>query len=169
MLKEKSLRIELSRENPVGNGYLYSTLELPAEEYEIRDALQRAHLGNETDVYHEITILDSPYVYDLQDMRLDSPTIDELNFLSKRLAAMDETERLIYAAVLPKVIGDDDIVSMKTLINCTYGLDEVMINCHDRQSAFIGYRCRCDVRCTWRCDLAVPHLQSERNQIQDSR
>lgn len=127
MLKEKSLRIELSRENPVGNGYLYSTLELPAEEYEIRDALQRAHIGNETDVYHDITILDSPYVYDLQDMRLDSPTIDELNFLSKRLAAMDETERLIYVAVLPKAIGDDDIVSMKTLINCTYGLDEVMI------------------------------------------
>lgn len=60
-------------------------------------------------------------------MRLDSPTIDELNFLSKRLAAMDETERLIYAAVLSKAIGDDDIVSMKTLINCTYGLDEVMI------------------------------------------
>lgn len=127
MPKEKALRIELARENPVTSGYLYSTLDLPAEEHEIRDALQRARIGRENGVYHDITIVDSPYAYDLQDMRLDSPTIDELNFLSKRLSTLNETERLAYAAVLPKAIGDDDIVSMKTLINCTYGLDDVMI------------------------------------------
>ena len=38
MIKEKTLTIELSHENPLGDGYFYAMLDLPAEEHEIRDA-----------------------------------------------------------------------------------------------------------------------------------
>lgn len=37
MVKEKTLTIELSHENPLGDGYFYAMLDLPAEEHEIRD------------------------------------------------------------------------------------------------------------------------------------
>ena len=41
MVKEKTLTIELSHENPLGDGYFYAMLDLPAEEHEIRDAISR--------------------------------------------------------------------------------------------------------------------------------
>ena len=138
MRQDKALRIELARERSHEQGYYYSTLDLPAEEHEIRDALQRARIGDGDQSYHDITVVESPYLYELENMRLDAPTIDELNFLAKRLAAMDLAERLIYAAVLPKAIGDAEIVSMKTLINCTYGLDEVPVASNVRNDQQLG-------------------------------
>ncbi len=127
MADEKTLRIEIAKENPEAGGYFYSTLALPAAEHEIRDALQKARIGRSDGEYLDITITGSLYAHDLEHIRIDSPTIDELNFLAKRLTALEDIERLIYAAVLPKAIRNDEIVSMKTLINCTYDLDSVMV------------------------------------------
>ena len=124
---DKVLRIELARERSHENGYYYSTLDLPAEEHEIRDALQKARISGAHLNHHDLSILYCEDISELQGLRLDAPTIDELNFLSKRIAGMDLMERRLYAAVLPHAIGDDDIVSMRTLINCTYGLDEVPV------------------------------------------
>ncbi len=121
------LRIEIARENLDSNGYFYSYLNLPAEDYEIRDALQKARLIGAGDVYHDITIMSNSYFEPLSHVRLDSPTVEELNFLSKRLAAMDGVTSRIYEAVVSSVIKEDEPVSMKDLINCTYGLDEVMV------------------------------------------
>lgn len=135
MPKNMTLRIELARENPISKGYFYSSLDLPAEEHEIRDALQKARFSGNMDVYHDVSIIYSPCLYDLQ---LDSPSIDELNFLAKRLAAMSNTEHFIYGAVLPRFIDDDDIVSMKTLINCTYGLENVMVASNVNTDAQLG-------------------------------
>ena len=61
--------------------------------------------------------------------RLDSPTIDELNFFANRIAQMDDSELAIFRTVAPKVLGSpaDDLLSMKDLINCTYGYDEIMV------------------------------------------
>lgn len=124
---DKVLRIELARGRSHENGYYYSTLDLPAEEYEIRDALQRARISGAHLNHHDLSIRYCEDISELQGLRLDAPTIDELNFLSRRIAGMDLMERRLYAAVLPHAIGDDDIVSMSTLINCTYGLDEVPV------------------------------------------
>ncbi len=126
-MANKVLRIEIARENRATNGYFYSYLGLPAEEHEIRDALQKARLIGGNDVYHDITIMSNSYFEPLSRVRLDSPTIEELNFLSKRLAAMDGMTSRIYEAVVSSVITEDEPVSMKDLINCTYGLDDVMV------------------------------------------
>ncbi len=131
-------QIELAHENPVGSGYFYSYLDLPAEDHEIRDALQKARITGSDEGYREINIINSPDFYDLKDVRLDSPTIDELNFLAKRLLAMDSMTRTTYEAVIQKAIGKGEPISMKDLINCTYDLDEVPVAADVANDAQLG-------------------------------
>ena len=126
---KKTMLIELAHENPDSKNYFYAALGLPATEYEIRDAYQRARITGKDDTYQDISVLECQLMENLYAKRLDSPTIDELNFLAKRLASLNEEEQLVLRAVYPKVITDaaNELVSMKDLINCTYGLDTVMI------------------------------------------
>lgn len=123
----KALTIELIHENPVGSNYFYSTLKLPALEHEIRDAYQKARLCSKDDVY-EISIIECQILPEIMFKRLDSPTLDELNFFAKRISSLSEDERLVFSVICPQIIEkQDEPVSMKDLINCTYGLNEVMM------------------------------------------
>ncbi len=131
-------QIEIAHENPATKGYFYSYLDLPAPAHRIRDTLQKARITGSGDGYYEINITNSPYLYDLKDVRLDSPSIDELNFLAKRIQAMDGMERLTYEAVIQKVIDNGEPVSMKDLINCTYNLDEVPVAAGVANDAQLG-------------------------------
>lgn len=125
----KMMRLDLSAEKPAANGYYYTELLLPAEDYEIRDAMQRLRaIGREDIVW--ISILECSELPMLENVRLDSPTLDELNFFAKRLVSMTDEDRIVFDAVIGRVIPDDPagvLVSMKDLINSTYGLDTVMI------------------------------------------
>lgn len=128
MLTKKVMTLELSRENQFSDGYLYRSLELPAQEYEIRDALQQLRQRSADISPDQIAIYNSRYIPQLEDKRFDSPTIDELNFFAKRLAAMDENDMAIMQALCSRYIKDDDeLVSIKDLINMTYGLDSVSL------------------------------------------
>ncbi len=128
MLTKKVMTLELSRENQFSDGYLYRSLELPAQEYEIRDALQQLRQRSADITPDQIEIYNSVYIPQLEDKRFDSPTIDELNFFAKRLAAMDENDMAIMQALCSRYIKDDDeLVSIKDLINMTYGLDSVSV------------------------------------------
>lgn len=139
-MKEKTLTIELSHENPLGDGYFYTTLELPAAEHEIRDAIHRARMIGREDYLHIQSVLKCPIWDMLSFYRLDLPTVDELNFFAKRLAQMDDSERAIFKTVASKTLGSpaDDILSMKDLINCTYGYDEIMIASNIRTDEQLG-------------------------------
>lgn len=128
MLTKKVMTLELSRENQFSDGYLYRSLELPAQEHEIRDALQQLRQRSADISSDQIAIYNSRYIPQLEDKRFDSPTIDELNFFAKRLAAMDENDMAIMQALCSRYIKDDDeLVSIKDLINMTYGLDSVSV------------------------------------------
>lgn len=128
MLTKKVMTLELSRENQFSDGYLYRSLELPAQEHEIRDALQQLRQRSADISPDQIAIYNSRYIPQLEDKRFDSPTIDELNFFAKRLAAMDENDMAIMQALCSRYIKDDDeLVSIKDLINMTYGLDSVSV------------------------------------------
>ena len=124
----KQIKLEIARENPEAGNWLYADLQLPAEEHEIRDAYQRARITG-SDVYHEYSIYECEAIPMLPFRRLDAPTMDELNFLAKRLDGLNEEERLVLRAISPKImkVGEDELVSMKDLINMTYGLDEVSV------------------------------------------
>ena len=127
-MKKKAMTIELSNEKPFSKGYFYASLELPATEYEIRDALQQLRQKSAHITPDQISVYDSKYIPQLDDKRLDSPTIDELNFLAKRLVSMDEDEMAIMKAICCKHIKDEDeFISIKDLINISYGLDSVSV------------------------------------------
>ena len=124
----KIMRLELSAENPVHGGYYYAELLLPAADYEIKDAMQRTRaVGRENTV--EVSILECDILPELQDIRLDTFSLDELNFFAKRLASLPDEELPVFYAVTEQIFNDADEnpVSIKDLINCTYGLDTVPI------------------------------------------
>lgn len=125
---KKIMRLELSAENPVHGGYYYAELLLPAADYEVKDAMQRTRaVGRENTV--EVSILECDILPELQDIRLDTFSLDELNFSAKRLASLPNEELPVFYAVTEQIFNDTDEnpVSIKDLINCTYGLDTVPV------------------------------------------
>ena len=125
----KIMRLELSAEKALNDGYYYAELLLPAADYEIKDAMQRTRaVGRENTV--EVSILECDILPELQDIRLDTFSLDELNFFAKRLASLPNEELPVFYAVTDEVFraaDNDGLVSIKDLINCTYGLDTVPI------------------------------------------
>ncbi len=126
----KIMRLELSAKNPVHGGYYYAELLLPAADYELKDAMQRARaVGRENTV--EVSILECDILQELSDVRLDTFGLDELNFLAKRLASLPNEELPVFYAVTEQIFDDADNtenpVSIKDLINFTYGLDTVPV------------------------------------------
>ena len=126
----KIMRLELSAENPVHGGYYYAELLLPAADYEIKDAMQRTRaVGRENTV--EVSILECDILPELQNIRLDTFSLDELNFLAKRLSSLPNEELPVFYAVTEQIFDDaeesENPVSIKDLINCTYGLDTVPV------------------------------------------
>lgn len=127
-MQEKTLILELSRNNLQGSGYFYASLELPAKTYELQDALQRLRLRAEGDDFFEVSVASCPLLPGLEDRRLDSPRLSELNFFAQRLAKLNEEEQAVLQAVAPGFINEDEEpLGMKDLINLTYGLDKVSI------------------------------------------
>lgn len=126
---KKIMKLELSAENPVHGGYYYAELLLPAADYEIKDAMQRTRAGGRENTV-EVSILECDILPELQDIRLDTFSLDELNFFAKRLASLPDEEMPVFYAVTDEVFraaDNDGLVSIKDLINCTYGLDTVPI------------------------------------------
>lgn len=127
---KKIMRLELSAENPVHGGYYYAELLLPAADYEIKDAMQRTRAVDRENMV-EVSILECDILPELQDIRLDTFSLDELNFFAKRLASLPDEGLPVFYAVTEQIFGDaeesENPVSIKDLINCTYGLDTVPV------------------------------------------
>lgn len=126
----KIMRLELSAEKALNGGYYYAELLLPAADYELKDAMQRTRaVGRENTV--EVSILECDILPEMQDIRLDTFSLDELNFFAKRLASLPNEELPVFYAVTEQIFDDADNtenpVSIKDLINCTYGLDTVPV------------------------------------------
>jgi len=126
----KIMRLELSAEKALNGGYYYAELLLPAAGYEIKDAMQRTRaVGRENTV--EVSILECDILPELQDIRLDTFSLDELNFFAKRLASLPDEELPVFYAVTEQIFDDADNtenpVSIRDLINCTYSLDTVPV------------------------------------------
>ena len=124
----KIMRLELSAEKALNGGYYYAELLLPAADYEIKDAMQRTRAGGRENTV-EVSILECDILPELQDIRLDTFSLDELNFFAKRLASLPDEELPVFYAVTEQIFNDADEnpVSIKDLINCTYSLDTVPV------------------------------------------
>lgn len=132
-LRDK-LSVELAAEDIYGTGYHYTTLVLPATQGQIEDALQRVRaIGREKCV--DIDVIACGKLQGLTEFRLDSPSIDELNFLAERIESLDDEQTMALQAVFSKYINDENFVEpivMKDLINMTYGLE----NCYVMEGTF---------------------------------
>lgn len=128
-MKKVAMKVELQNDSPFTGESYYEPLSLPATEYEIRDVMQRVRMTGQIPTPDQISIYDCRAIPQLDGCRLDSPTLDELNFLAKRLVGLNENEQNILNAMLPLFVkGDEDeIVSIKDLINLTYGLDSISV------------------------------------------
>lgn len=124
----KIMRLELSAEKALNGGYYYAELLLPAADYEIKDAMQRTRAVSRENTV-EVSILECDILPELQDIRLDTFSIDELNFFAKRLSSLHDEELPVFYAVTEQIFNDADEnpVSIKDLINCTYSLDTVPV------------------------------------------
>ncbi len=129
-MKDK-IRIELSSENRLGWEPFYAVLDLPATAQQIKDAKQKARITGRDDVtYQSISFLGFEPLPDLEHIRLDTTSVEELNYLAQRLDSLSEEQFTIYQALFDQRFGDvdsDELLSVKDLINMTYGLDSVMV------------------------------------------
>ncbi len=128
MENNKTLKVEVSTENINKDIWIGAFLELPAEEHEIADAFQRARITGD-DIYHEYIIYDCDILPSLGGKRLDSPSIYELDFLARRLESLTEKELTVLKALELKHIdqSEDALISIKDVINLTYGMDKVQV------------------------------------------
>lgn len=136
----KQMKIEISAPNGFGGEWIYATIELPAREYEIQDALHKARIvSDENERY--FSVYDCEAFPVLSDVKIETNGIDELNYLAKRLDSLEDYERNVLLAVTPRILKDvneGDIVSVKNLINLTYGLDKVCVVSNVRTLTELG-------------------------------
>lgn len=127
-MDKRVLTICLSTDNNRG-GYFYADLSLPAKGYEILDVYQKLRCSSRDDE-PLVSELRCEILPELSEVRLDAPTIKELDFFARRLTALSDAEQLALRGLFLRFLNDDmpdDLVSMKDLINMTYGLDQVTV------------------------------------------
>lgn len=126
---QKAIEIVLSTVNKDTGEFGSAILNLPAGEKEIREVIQRLQtVGKEIRVWS--SILECTMFRRLEDLQLDAPTVDEMNFFAKRLMNMTDEEKIVFDAVIRRMTSPTQeirFVGMKELINSTYGLNEVPI------------------------------------------
>ena len=103
------IRIELSSESRLGWEPFYAVLDLPATAQQIRDARQKARItGREDMTYQSISFLGFDPLPDLEHIRLDTTSVEELNYLAQRLDSLSDEQFTIYQALFDQRFGDVD-------------------------------------------------------------
>ena len=128
-MQEKAFMIEMEAHNPQMRQVQYTSLELPASDHEIRDALHKLRATREMLAPQEYYIYNCEIFPQLNEVRLDTATLDELNFFAKRLVGLDQDERNILQGIATKFLptDEDELVSIRDLINMTYGTGVVSV------------------------------------------
>lgn len=135
-----TINLRIRNEGEYGNEYTMC-IRMPATKYAIRDVLQQLRASDEKAAGLELVIDECPYMPDAEHVRLDAPSIEELNFLARRLADLSEDEQIALRAVSEKYFrqfGEGEPISMKDLINLTYGLDQVSVIYNVNDDAELG-------------------------------
>lgn len=127
---KKTMTIEMAAGGYLGDEKFFAMLELPAQPHEIQDALQKLRITANRTASPRMEVCSCEILPELTDVRLDSPSIAEINFLAQRLAQLSDSEAIALRGVwkwLEKEGHLEEPVRAMDLINMTYGLDTVMI------------------------------------------
>lgn len=131
MAMKNVMLIEMTAENEDDFSKQYAAdIYLPASIYEIDDAVDkcRGYLVK-TDMT-PLSIFECEKVPLLSQLRFDSVTIYELNFLAKQISEFDNTQLAAYNALLPLVAGENyesELISIKDVINLTYCVNDYSV------------------------------------------
>lgn len=126
----KTLQLEVVAENADRSGVYFTVLDLPAMGGRMQDALQRLRTTENPERPLDVSIRESHKFPELTDIILIAPTLPELNFFARRLASMPDEDILLLKGVFRHRMEAGlyrEGISVKELINLTYGLDAVMI------------------------------------------
>ena len=129
-LRSRTIHVEAEVEIPGCREVSYATCWLPATEQQLKDFMQRARFHPRMEDY-SFHILSCPPVQEIAEMRIDTFSLEELNFLAKRLAVLPETEISAMNALLQDdgIVPHDqmELVSLRDLINMTYGVEDLPV------------------------------------------
>ena len=129
-LRSRTIHVEAEVEIPGCREVSYATCWLPATEQQLKDFMQRARFHPRMEDY-SFHILSCPPVQEIAEMRMDTFSLEELNFLAKRLAVLPETEISAMNALLQNdgIVPYEQMepVSLRDLINMTYGVEDLPV------------------------------------------
>ena len=92
---KKTITVEMAAGGYLGEEKFFATMKLPAEAYEIQDALQKLRITSNRTVNPWMEVCCCEILPELTDVRLDSPSIQEMNFLAQRLAQLPDNEAIV--------------------------------------------------------------------------
>ena len=127
---KKTMTIEMAAGGYIGEEKYFATLELPAKPHEIQDACHKLRITQNRDTNLRMEVCSCEILSELTDILLDSPSMEEMNFLAQRLTQLSDSEAIALRGVwqrLDKAGYLEEPVRAMDLINMTYGLENVMV------------------------------------------
>ena len=127
---KKTMTIEMAAGGYIGEEKYFATLELPAKPHEIQDACHKLRISQNRDTNLRMEVCSCEILPELTDILLDSPSMEEMNFLAQRLTQLSDSEAIALRGVwqrLDKAGYLEEPVRAMDLINMTYGLENVMV------------------------------------------
>ncbi len=127
---KKTMTIEMAAGGYIGEEEYFATLELPAKPHEIQDACHKLRITQNRDTNLRMEVCSCEILPELTDILLDSPSMEEMNFLAQRLAQLSDSEAIALRGVwqrLDKAGYLEEPVRAMDLINMTYGLENIMV------------------------------------------
>ena len=127
---KNTMTIEMAAGGYIGEEEYFATLELPAKPHEIQDACHKLRITQNRDTNLRMEVCSCEILPELTDILLDSPSMEEMNFLAQRLAQLSDSEAIALRGVwqrLDKAGYLEEPVRAMDLINMTYGLENVMV------------------------------------------
>lgn len=127
---KKTMTIEMAAGGYIGEEKYFATLELPAKPHEIQDACHKLRITQNRDTNLRMEVCSCEILPELTDILLDSPSMEEMNFLAQRLTQLSDSEAIALRGVLQRLDKAgylEEPVRAMDLINITYGLENVMV------------------------------------------
>lgn len=129
-MDNKIMNVTIITEAPDKEGYFYSSLELPATNIQIQDALHKARWLKDANGFTDINIDECDALQCLISQVLESADIWELNYFAKRVQELSKEELVALDVIIDKKIDAREYqegIPVRELINHTYHLNEVPV------------------------------------------
>lgn len=133
------MTVELSVGKTDGKGFYSTSIDLPAMDLALEDAKHSARFFMYPEAESYLDIYESSFG-DMENVQMSGTSLEELNFLAKRLASLSLEDAVVFDAVYQSRVeaADGADFYVKDIINMTYGLDTVPVAVNVRNDYELG-------------------------------